>query len=142
MSASTHPVVDLQTPPSSPKEEDEKKKLTIRTSVVSKTVRKLELDYEPDQPCDALRDEVATRLGVPDQLRPLLVLKQSDAPTVLSGGDTDSLVRALNVSVSKNGDGEYTHTQPWSSTPGDTIALHTTYCSRSRPCRAVCFALG
>jgi len=107
MAASTHPVIDLHTPPSSPKEEDEKKKLTIRTSTVSKTVRKLELDYEPEKPCAALRDEVATRLGVPDQLRPLLVLKQSDAPTVLSGRDTDSLIRALNVGVHKNGDGEY-----------------------------------
>ena len=107
MSASTEAVINLDTPPTSPREEDEKKKLTIRTSGVSKTVRKLELDYEPEKPCGALRDEVATRLGVPDQLRPLLVLKQSDAPTVLSGRDTDSLIRALNVGVHKNGDGEY-----------------------------------
>ena len=62
MSAS---VVDLDTPPSSPKEEDEKKKLTIRTETISKTVRKLELDYEPEKPCGALRDVVDGGHGHP-----------------------------------------------------------------------------
>ena len=99
MAASTQSVVNVETPPSSPKEEDEKAQLTIDTSDVSKTVRKLEFDYEPEKPCEALRNEVAARLGVNDQLRPLLVLEQSNAPTVLSGDMDDSLTRALDVRI-------------------------------------------
>ena len=80
------------------KEEDEKLQLKIRTSVVSKTVRKLDLEHDPEKSCEALRNEVATGLGVPDQLRCMLVLKEENAPKVLSG-DTDSLIRVLDVNV-------------------------------------------
>ena len=102
MSTSTHPdtrpSIVAVTPPSSPKEGDTEKKLTIRTSVVSKTIRKLDFDHDPEKSCEALRNEVATGLGVPDQLRSMLVLEEKNAPKVLSG-DTDSLIRALDVDV-------------------------------------------
>ena len=125
MAASTHNAVNLDTPPSSPKPEDGKKRLEIQTPIAStalthsKTVRKLDLEHDPEKSCEALRNEVAERLGVVNELRHLLVLKETNAPQLVSRDMDKSLVGVLNVIVHKNSDSEYTHHQY----PGHTIAL-------------------